>query len=217
MSDYKIGKVIGVNGDLIEIILDDKQDDFGVPENMLINIKTVNGPESILIGQPGTFLKIQILNGMLLCMVADIKMKEINSLNNEDDIIMPLPQRILTLVPFGTINENGNFEKGTDVLPTVNSSVYAVSNMTINAIYSSYSDGNFNLGKLSLMPQQDALINLDAFLYSPCKSNSTTVDFSNSAIFCRKEATVQDFPLPVCPKIAPCKHKKASKFIRASC
>ena len=164
MSDYKIGKVIGVNGDLIEIILDDKQDDFGVPENMLINIKTVNGPESILIGQPGTFLNIQILNGMLLCMVADIKMKEINSLNNEDDIIMPLPQRILTLVPFGTINENGNFEKGTDVLPTVNSSVYAVSNMTINAIYSSYSDGNFNLGKLSLMPQQDALINLDAFL-----------------------------------------------------
>ncbi len=164
MSDYKIGKVIGVNGNLIEIVLDDKQNNLGVPENMLINIKTINGPESILIGQPGTFLKIQILNGMLLCMVADIKMKEANSLNNEEGITMPLPQRILTLVPFGTINENGNFEKGTDVLPTINSSVYAVSSMTINNIYSRYSDGNFDLGKLSLMPQQDALINLDAFL-----------------------------------------------------
>ena len=100
---------------------------------------------------------------MLLCMVSGIKMKDTTN-NSTDSISVDLPNRILTLVPFGTINENNIFEKGSDVLPTINNYVYAVSSKTINTIYSNFSDGNFNLGKLSLMPQQDALINLDSFL-----------------------------------------------------
>lgn len=165
MSSYKIGKVIGVIGDAIDIVLEDSiQENSGVPANMQINISSENGPVPILIGQPGTFLKIQLASGMLLCMVSGIKMKEGNSSNCETGVGVELPQRILSLVPFGTINEQGKFEKGTDILPTINSDVFAVSNTTINSIYSNYSAGNFNLGKLSLMPQQRALINLDAFL-----------------------------------------------------
>lgn len=163
MSNYVVGKVIGVFGDSIDVALDNYINESGVPENMLININTEQGPEPILIGQPGTFLKIQISNGMLLCMVSGIKMKDTTN-NSTDSISVDLPNRILTLVPFGTINENNIFEKGSDVLPTINSYVYAVSSKTINTIYSNFSEGNFNLGKLSLMPQQDALINLDSFL-----------------------------------------------------
>lgn len=163
MSDYVVGKVIGVYGDSIDVVLDNYSNEIGVPENMVININTELGPEPILIGQPGTFLKIQISNGMLLCMVSGIKMRDTTS-NNTDSISVELPNRILTLVPFGTINENNIFEKGSDVLPTINNYVYAVSSKTINTIYSNFSEGNFNLGKLSLMPQQDALINLDSFL-----------------------------------------------------
>lgn len=163
MSNYVVGKVIGVFGDSIDVALDNYINESGVPENMLININTEQGPEPILIGQPGTFLKIQISNGMLLCMVSGIKMKDTTN-NSTDSISVDLPNRILTLVPFGTINENNIFEKGSDVLPTINNYVYAVSSKTINTIYSNFSEGNFNLGKLSLMPQQDALINLDSFL-----------------------------------------------------
>ncbi len=163
MSNYVVGKVIGVFGDTIDVALDNYVNESGVPENMLININTEQGPEPILIGQPGTFLKIQISNGMLLCMVSGIKMRDTTS-NNADAISVDLPNRILTLVPFGTINENNVFEKGSDVLPTINNYVYAVSSKTIDTIYSNFSEGNFNLGKLSLMPQQDALINLDSFL-----------------------------------------------------
>lgn len=163
MSNYVVGKVIGVFGDSIDVALDNYNNESGVPENMLININSELGPEPILIGQPGTFLKIQISNGMLLCMVSGIKMRDTTS-NNADAISVDLPNRILTLVPFGTINENNVFEKGSDVLPTINNYVYAVSSKTIDTIYSNFSEGNFNLGKLSLMPQQDALINLDSFL-----------------------------------------------------
>lgn len=163
MSNYVVGKVIGVFGDSIDVALDNYVNESGVPENMLININTEQGPEPILIGQPGTFLKIQISNGMLLCMISGIKMKDTTN-NSKDSISVDLPNRILTLVPFGTINENNVFEKGSDVLPTINNYVYAVSSKTIDTIYSNFSEGNFNLGKLSLMPQQDALINLDSFL-----------------------------------------------------
>lgn len=163
MSNYVVGKVIGVFGDSIDVALDNYVNESGVPENMLININTEQGPEPILIGQPGTFLKIQISNGMLLCMISGIKMKDTAN-NSKDSISVDLPNRILTLVPFGTINENNIFEKGSDVLPTINNYVYAVSSKTINTIYSNFSEGNFTLGKLSLIPQQDALINLDSFL-----------------------------------------------------
>lgn len=167
MSDYIIGRVISVNGGNIDIVLDDFNNTSGVPDNMNININTDEGPKPLQIGQPGTFLKIDISGGALLCMVSEIKMKE-GSLSNskESDGVYEIvtPVRILTLVPFGSINSKGKFERGTDVLPTINSKVYAVSGKTIKQIYQSYSDGDFNLGKLSLMPEQDALINLDSFL-----------------------------------------------------
>ena len=167
MSDYIIGRVISVNGGNIDIVLDDFNNTSGVPDNMNININTDEGPKPLQIGQPGTFLKIDISGGALLCMVSEIKMKE-GSISNskESDCVYEIvtPVRILTLVPFGSINSKGKFERGTDVLPTINSKVYAVSGKTIKQIYQSYSDGDFNLGKLSLMPEQDALINLDSFL-----------------------------------------------------
>ena len=175
MSNYKIGRVVGVCGDKIEITLLDhdetNQENSGVPQCMSINVNTENGPQPILIGQPGSFLKIDLPTGQLLCMIIDIHMTEVSTNNSEvreiirsGDCVLENPKRILSVIPFGTISPNGNFEKGTDILPTVNSNVYAVLNETIDGIYSSYAEGNFKIGKLSLFPGQDAKINLDAFL-----------------------------------------------------
>ena len=50
------------------------------------------------------------------------------------------------------------------VLPTVNSPAFAVQPSTINSIYEQYAEGDFSLGHLSLLPDQQANINLDAFL-----------------------------------------------------
>ncbi len=173
MSTYKIGKVIGVCGEKLEISLlpEDQDKSFGVPECMSINIDTKFGPKPLLIGQPGTFVKVAIPNGNLLCMISDIKMQETNPSALEikqaaadDSYILETPKRILIALPFGTISTDENFEKGTDIFPTVNSDVFAVLPETIDRIYSSYAEGIFNLGKLSLVPEQDAKINLDAFL-----------------------------------------------------
>lgn len=138
---------------------------------MTVDMPSDSGPVPLLIGQPGTFVLVSLPAGYLLCMVTGIEMKEERiaspELRQAADAGMLLLDRVsrnLSIVPVGTVDASGAFERGTDVLPTVNAPVFAVEDKTINAIYGSYAEGDFSLGRLSLIPGQDAKINLDAFL-----------------------------------------------------
>jgi hypothetical protein len=175
MEDYKIGKVITVSGDTINISLFDHYDSdetvYGVPENMNITVDTSTGPKPILIGQPGTFVMVAIPNGMLLSMITDISMKETSVLSsdikkaeNADEYLLQSQLRIISVIPVGTIDATGQFERGTDLLPTVNNDVYAVLPDVIDKVYESFAGGNFSIGELSLIKGQEAKINLDSFL-----------------------------------------------------
>ena len=174
MSNYKIGKIVGVTGERVFISLIDHSDgdvEEGVPTSMIINLPTEEGPTPLLIGQPGTFVSVAIPSGTLLSMITTIDMREsvplqseIRSAEAEGEAIVDAHKRIVSAIPVGTIDASGSFERGTDVLPTINSSVFAVPPSTINSIYQQYADGNFSLGRLSLIPDQPANINLDAFL-----------------------------------------------------
>ncbi|WP_424359665.1 ATP-binding protein [Methanocella sp. MCL-LM] len=172
MSEYKIGKVIGVSGDKIDIqVLNFSSEDgkiTGVPDSMCINVDTENGPQPLLIGQPGSFIIISLTMGKLLSMIVDIQMKEFiprtKKLDMDDGIPIESSIRTISAIPIGTIDSSGRFDRGTDILPTVNSDVFAVLNQTLDGVYESYAEGNFSIGKLSLVPAQDAKINLDAFL-----------------------------------------------------
>lgn len=171
---YRIGKVTAVAGDQIFVSLvdhDETDPPSGVPASMTVNVQSLAGPVPLLIGQPGTFVLVSLPAGYLLCMVVGIEMKEerisspeIRVAAAEDVLIMERVSRSLSVVPVGTLNSSGDFERGTDVMPTVNAPVFAVEAATINHIYQSYADGDFSLGKLSLIPAQEANINLDAFL-----------------------------------------------------
>lgn len=174
-KNYKIGKVIGVTGDSVNVELLDYQSNgeeySGVPENMSISVSHSGEKIPLLIGQPGTFISVSIPNGALLSIVADIQMKEgkITASENKEaaeNQIFPLnnPSRYISVIPIGTIDSSGNFERGTDVLPTVNSDAFAVLPDTINKVYESFAEGVFSIGNLSLLPSQEAKINLDSFL-----------------------------------------------------
>ena len=175
MNNYKIGKVITVSGDTINISLYEysnfDETIFGVPENMSVTVDTEKGPTPILIGQPGTFVLVAIPNGLLLSMITDISMKEIAPSNAEirsaeitEEYIIQKQLRIVSVIPVGTIDSSGKFERGTDLLPTVNNDVFAVFPETIDKVYESFAEGNFSIGELSLIKNQDAKINLDSFL-----------------------------------------------------
>lgn len=174
-QNYKIGKVIGVTGDSVNVELLDHQingeEYSGVPENMSISVSHSGEKIPLLIGQPGTFISVSIPNGSLLSIVADIQMKEgkITASENKEaaeNQMFPLnsPSRYISVIPIGTIDSSGNFERGADVLPTVNSDAFAVLPDTINKVYESFAEGVFSIGNLSLLPSQEAKINLDSFL-----------------------------------------------------
>lgn len=175
MSNYIIGKVVAVSGDKIDVSLKDISTEnnvcYGVPETMSINVDTDKGPQPVLIGQPGSFIKISIPTGTLLCIVTDVQMREaplnttaIKTALQDDSTPIECPKRLLTCIPVGTLSPYSEFERGTDVLPTVNSDVFAVLPSTIDKVYESYAEGNFSIGELSLIPNQSAKINFDAFL-----------------------------------------------------
>lgn len=175
MSDYQIGKVVGVTGDEIFVTLVDHEpsadSERGVPDSMTIHLPTAAGPTPVLIGQPGTFITVALPAGKLLCMVTGIEMREDKVSSSESreaeangTMLLDRATRGLSTIPVGTIDASGNFDRGTDVLPTVNAPVFAVSPALIDQVYASYAEGDFAIGKLSLLPGQLAKINLDAFL-----------------------------------------------------
>jgi len=175
MDNYQIGKVVGVTGDEIIVTLVNHESpptgERGVPDSMTVHLAGATGPVPVLIGQPGTFITVALPSGRLLCMVIGIEMREgkVSSTEmREAEAAGELPldkvTRGLSTIPVGTIDAAGLFERGTDVLPTVNAPVFAVSPDLIDKVYASYAEGDFNIGKLSLLPTQRAKINLDAFL-----------------------------------------------------
>ena len=170
---HQIGKVIEVKGDTIGVALMDfdGEKNVGVPEEMAVDVATPDGPVNILIGQPGSFVELSLPNGTLLCLVTETRMREANIGATEvkatvaaGDFVVDQVLRQLVTIPIGTMDASGEFERGTNVLPTVNAPVFAVLPSTINNIYTSFAEGDFSLGKLSLLPEQDAKMNLDAFL-----------------------------------------------------
>jgi len=172
-TSYRIGKVISVTGDQVFVALidHDGSEPSGVPASMTVDLPGPAGPTPLLIGQPGTFVLVSLPAGYLLCMVTGIDMKEerISSVESKqagEDPLLLLDRvsRVLTTVPVGTLDAAGKFERGADTLPTVNAPSFAVDAATIDGIYAGYAEGTFSLGTLSLIPNQPAKINLDAFL-----------------------------------------------------
>lgn len=173
VADYRIGKVAAVTGDQVFVSLLEAADDgtVGVPASMTVDMPSPNGPVPLLIGQPGTFVLVSLPNGYLLCMVTGIEMKEeriaapeLRQAVGADLTLIDRVSRSLSTVPVGTVDAEGAFERGTDVLPTVNAPVFAVDEPMIDRVYAGYAEGNFSLGRLSLIPSQEAKVNLDAFL-----------------------------------------------------
>lgn len=173
--NYQIGKVCAVSGDEILVnVIDYKADEkgeSGVPENMTVHLPSESGPVPVVIGQPGTFVIVALPSASLLCMVVGITMKEGRYSAGESKeaaltgaLLLDPTSRALVTVPVGTIGSTGAFERGTDVLPTVNAPVFAASPQLVSSVFASYAEGDFAIGSLSLQPDQLAKINLDSFL-----------------------------------------------------
>jgi DNA helicase HerA-like ATPase len=170
---YQIGKVIEVRGDqiIVALIDFDEASEAGVPEAMIVDVPTAQGPIGLLIGQPGSFVELALPSGTLVCLVTETRMRETGITQAEERaslaeqaFLIERTVRVLVTIPVGTLTADGEFERGANVLPTVSSPVFAVLPSTIDHIYSTHAAGNFSIGRLALLPEHQARINLDAFL-----------------------------------------------------
>jgi uncharacterized protein len=173
--EYQIGRVCAVTGDEITVDLidlcSDESGSRGVPDTMTVHLQSSTGPIPTVIGQPGTFLVVALPAGHLLCMVTGISMRDrrptsgdLRDATDAGAFLISPGSRLLSTIAVGTIGPTREFERGSDVLPTLNAPVFAAPPSLVASVYASYAEGDFTLGKLSVLPSQSANINLDSFL-----------------------------------------------------
>ncbi len=145
-SSTIIGNIIDVQcGSLTAALLEDEQ---GRTPTITI------GDEDIYIGQIGSYVSIQQGNVKILALVT--RMTEQEKLAPVDPgtggievIRMSCAKRIVVLVPLGTINSDGEFERGVSLFPTTGAEVHAIGSADINLIFTKFQSKRYDVGNLS--------------------------------------------------------------------
>ncbi|OQY98912.1 MAG: ATPase [Candidatus Brocadia sp. UTAMX2] len=145
-SNTIIGNIIDVQGgSLTAALIEDEQ---GRTPTITI------GDEDIYIGQIGSYVSIQQGNVKILALVT--RMTEQEKLapvepgtGGIEAVRMSCAKRIVVLVPLGTINSDGEFERGVSLFPTTGAEVHAIGSADINLIFSKFQSKGYDVGNLS--------------------------------------------------------------------
>jgi hypothetical protein len=149
-----IGRVTEVEGSCIIAQLLETEE---VVDSPVITI----GDEDILVGQLGSYVAIRQGGLNVVAIVTRMTEQERTSLapDGEDRAPkLPVPQRSIHLVPIGTVNESGEFERGVAAYPTTGAEVHALAAYDIDLIFSKYKSKNFDVGYLSSHPSLGAYL-----------------------------------------------------------
>lgn len=145
-SSTIIGNIIDVQcGSLTAALIEDEQ---GRTPTITI------GDEDIYIGQIGSYVSIQQGNVKIIALVT--RMTEQEKLapvepgtGGIEAVRMSCAKRIVALVPLGTINSEGEFERGVCLFPTTGAEVHAIGSADINLIFSKFQSKGYDVGNLS--------------------------------------------------------------------
>lgn len=141
-----IGNIVDVqSGSMTASLVEDKQG--------RIPIITI-GDEDIIIGQIGSY--VAVIQGNIKLLAIITRMAEQEKLvpleqgkKSAESIRMSFANRVVSLVPLGTINSNEEFEQGVSTFPTTGAEVHVVGLDDINKIFSKYSSKEYDVGTLS--------------------------------------------------------------------
>ncbi|MFZ3091182.1 MAG: ATP-binding protein [Nitrospirota bacterium] len=145
-SNTVIGNIIDVQGgSLTAALIEDEQ---GRTPTITI------GDEDIYIGQIGSYVSIHQGDVKILALVNRMteqeKLAPIEPTTGSPEAVrMPYAKRIIVLVPLGTINLEGEFERGVSLFPTTGAEVHAIGSADINLIFSKFQSKGYDVGNLS--------------------------------------------------------------------
>lgn len=145
-NDTLIGHIVDVQGgNFTAFLIADEQGE----------VPTVTvGDEDILVGQVGSYAAVHQGPERILALVT--RMSEQEKLTplaagdvDPDGIRTPFAQRTISLVPLGSINEAGEFERGVSKFPTTGAEVHAVSSDELATVFSRFQSKGYDVGTLS--------------------------------------------------------------------
>ena len=146
-NETLIGHVVDVRGDgFTANLLADEQEAAQ---------KVTVGDEDILIGQLGSYVSVRQGAIKILCLVTQAteqeKLADANTAT-PDAPRVTYAQRTMSLIPIGTINSEGQFDRGVSVYPTTGAEVHVVSGGELEALFSKFRAQGYVVGNLSSQP-----------------------------------------------------------------
>ena len=150
-----VGHVIDVQGSAFCAIL--VEDEQGSAPTVTI------GDEDIVVGQVGSYLVVRQGHCETIAIVT--RMVEHEKLppalpGEKGSEVLPLSyaQRLVWLVPAGSLTETGDFERGVSVFPTTGAEVHAMGLSDITRMFAAYQRKGYSVGTLSSPPELDVCL-----------------------------------------------------------
>jgi DNA helicase HerA-like ATPase len=149
-SPSLIGHILDVQGAVFTADLE--EDEEGVTPTVTI------GDEDIAIGRLGSYVRIQQGELRILAIVA--RMSEREKLppmapreEGAEQDIEPLAIRTIQLVPVGSLNRDGEFERGISAYPTTGAEVHAIGRGDLAKMFRRFQERGYDVGALSSNPE----------------------------------------------------------------
>ncbi len=111
------------------------------------------GDEDVLVGQVGSYVLISQGQTQTLAMVTRMTEQEkflpVEPGQRREDVLNdPLALRIITLIPLGRINDDGEFVRGVGIFPTTSAEVHAISTEVIGTMFDRFKSKGYDVGYL---------------------------------------------------------------------
>jgi hypothetical protein len=146
-NETLIGHVIDVRGDgFTANLIESAQDSAN---------KVTVGDEDIVVGQIGSYVQVCQGNIGVLCIITRVSEQEKFADTNtatSDAPRITYAQRLASLIPIGTINSEGNFDRGVSAYPTTGAEVHVICSAEIDILFSKFRKQGYFVGKLSSQP-----------------------------------------------------------------
>jgi DNA helicase HerA-like ATPase len=145
-----IGHILDVQGAVFTADLE--QDEEGVSPTVTI------GDEDIAIGRLGSYVRVQQGTLKVIAIVARMTEREklppapAGDAGTEEDR-EPVALRTIQLVPVGSLNGNGEFERGISAYPTTGAEVHAIGRADLTKMFRRFEERGYDVGSLSSSPE----------------------------------------------------------------
>jgi hypothetical protein len=148
-SNAVIGHVVDVQGNLLMATL--VEDEQG-------HVPTVTiGDEDVLVGQLGSYVAVKQNDVHLIAVVTRMSEQEALAAPTietpgDDAARLPFAKRIARLTPVGSIQADGNFERGITRYPTTGAQVHAIGSSDVARMFDRYQSKGLAVGVLTTHP-----------------------------------------------------------------